>query len=327
MAGPMAFGSCSRPSICTSPISVPIRPMAGATSAARRSTATERISRARVASSSRRMTASMVSPGAPSQAMVMALCRKGSGRSRRSSFSSPIRFDWRATCASLSICAAASPASCCAWAMALGTRRSARIVSPSEKDMVTMESVPPSTISRPGRLRKAASELPVAIAAASRPKPRTSPARLPRSRRRRATAGIPPAGTGRAGKRCTCGRVFAMTPRSSGRAVHLDDLGHGDPEALVDDHHLAARDQPVVDVDVDGLADLAVELDHGAAPELEELADLHRRAAEDGRDLDGNVVYGFELLRRMRLAVVGAALLLRFRRRGGVQFLEIEVVF
>ncbi len=48
---------------------------------------------------------------------------------------------------------------------------------------------------------------------------------------------------------------------------------------------LAARHQPVVDEDVDGLADAAVELEHGAGPELQQLADLHLGAAEHGRDL------------------------------------------
>src|SRR5215218_2076720 len=42
----------------------------------------------------------------------------------------------------------------------------------------------------------------------------------------------------------------------------LDHFSHGDAELLLDQHDFAARDQPVVDVDVDRLADLAIELEH-----------------------------------------------------------------
>src|ERR1700732_2423102 len=76
----------------------------------------------------------------------------------------------------------------------------------------------------------------------------------------------------------------------------LDDFRHGDAEALVDDDDLATRYQAVVDVDVDRLADLAVELDDGAAAQLEELADLHGGASEDGGDLYRNVVDRLEVL-------------------------------
>src|SRR5580700_5715655 len=58
-------------------------------------------------------------------------------------------------------------------------------------------------------------------------------------------------------------------------AIRLDDFRHGDAELLLDQHHLAARHQPVVDIDVDRLADPAIELQHGAGGEIEKIADVH----------------------------------------------------
>ena len=60
-------------------------------------------------------------------------------------------------------------------------------------------------------------------------------------------------------------------------------------------HNLAARDQTVVDIDVDGFADLAVELDDGPLAQFQELADFHPRFAEHGRHRDRNVEHGFEV--------------------------------
>src|SRR4051812_18970591 len=65
---------------------------------------------------------------------------------------------------------------------------------------------------------------------------------------------------------------------------------------VVDDQPLAAGDETVVDVDVDRLADLAVELDDGAAAQPQQLVDRHRRLAQDRRELDGDVVDGAEPL-------------------------------
>ena len=79
-------------------------------------------------------------------------------------------------------------------------------------------------------------------------------------------------------------------------AFSLDDLGHGDAELFLDQNHFAARHQPVVDVDVDGLADAAVELEHGARAEFQQLADLHARPAEHGRDLHRHVEHRFQVL-------------------------------
>ena len=64
--------------------------------------------------------------------------------------------------------------------------------------------------------------------------------------------------------------------------LRLDDFRHGHAELLLDEYDFAARNQAVVDVDIDGLADLAVEFEHGARPELEQLADFHASTAEYG---------------------------------------------
>src|SRR4029079_8686477 len=68
-------------------------------------------------------------------------------------------------------------------------------------------------------------------------------------------------------------------PRS--RALGLDDFCHGDAELVVDEHDFASRNEAVVDVDIDGFADFAVELDDGARPECQQAPDVHLRAAEN----------------------------------------------
>src|SRR5215203_3345081 len=60
----------------------------------------------------------------------------------------------------------------------------------------------------------------------------------------------------------------------------LNDFGHCHAELLFDQHHLAAGHEAVVDIDVDGLADLAIVLEHRARPQLEQLADFHAGAPE-----------------------------------------------
>src|SRR5215469_7712286 len=78
-------------------------------------------------------------------------------------------------------------------------------------------------------------------------------------------------------------RLFVQSARGTRLgAIRLDDLRHGDAELVLDQHHLAACHQAIVHVDVDRLADLAVELEHGAGAEIEELAHVHVGAAEHG---------------------------------------------
>src|ERR1044071_998231 len=78
-------------------------------------------------------------------------------------------------------------------------------------------------------------------------------------------------------------------------SVGLDDFRHRHAELVFHEHHLAAGDQAVVDVNVDGFADLAIELQHGAGAELEQLADVHAGAAENRRHLHRHVEHGFEI--------------------------------
>src|SRR5882724_6397085 len=71
----------------------------------------------------------------------------------------------------------------------------------------------------------------------------------------------------------------------------LDDFCHRHAELVFHEHHLAASDEAVVDVNVDGFADLAVELQHRAGPELEQLADIHAGTAEHRGHLHRHVEY------------------------------------
>ncbi len=105
--------------------------------------------------------------------------------------------------------------------------------------------------------------------------------------------------------------------RSMSAPLSLDDLRHGDAELVLDQHHLAARHQTIVDVDVDRLADLAVELEHRARAELEQLADLHARASEHGGHLHRHVEHGFEVggAARRRLGIRGEG---RLRHCAGI---------
>src|SRR6201989_3149111 len=82
--------------------------------------------------------------------------------------------------------------------------------------------------------------------------------------------------------------------RASG-AFRLDDFRHGHAKLVFHQNHFAARHQPVVDVDVDGFADAAVEFEHGAGPEPQQFADIHLGAAEHGRNLDRHVEHGFQI--------------------------------
>src|ERR1700761_9549601 len=91
---------------------------------------------------------------------------------------------------------------------------------------------------------------------------------------------------------------------SSERVIHarygsgpfgLEDFRHRHSELVFHQHHFAARDEAVIDVDVDGFADAAVEFEHGAGPELQQLADIHLGAAEHGRHLDRDVEHGLQI--------------------------------
>src|ERR1700731_4600340 len=103
-------------------------------------------------------------------------------------------------------------------------------------------------------------------------------------------------------------------------AFRLDDFRHGHAELVFHQNHLAARHQPVVDVDVDGFSDAAVEFEHGAGPEFQQFANIHLRAAKHGRDLHRNVDNGFEVGGDARsLVVIVIGQIIDRRRVGGVE--------
>src|SRR6266849_1958258 len=90
-------------------------------------------------------------------------------------------------------------------------------------------------------------------------------------------------------------RYARIAKKSPSGAFRLDNFRHGHAKLVFHQYHLAARHQPVVDVDVDGFADAAVEFEHGAGPELQQLADIHLRAAEHRRDLYRHVEHRFQV--------------------------------
>jgi hypothetical protein len=103
-------------------------------------------------------------------------------------------------------------------------------------------------------------------------------------------------------------------------AFRLDDFRHRHAKLVFDQHHFTARHQPVVDVNVDGFADTAVEFEHRAGSELQQFADIHLGAAEHSRDLHRHVEHGFEVGGDPRdLLVVVITAVVDRRRIGGVE--------
>src|SRR5450631_4334121 len=90
----------------------------------------------------------------------------------------------------------------------------------------------------------------------------------------------------------SCSSVRARYARYRQKALgafRLDDFRHGHAKLVFHQHHLAARHQPVVDINVDGFADATVEFEHGTGPEFQQFADVHLGAAEHGRNLHRHV--------------------------------------
>src|SRR6202790_4644543 len=103
-------------------------------------------------------------------------------------------------------------------------------------------------------------------------------------------------------------------------AFRLDDFRHGHAKLVFHQHHFAARHQAVVDVDVDGLADAAIEFEHGAGPEFEEFADIHLGTAEHGGNLHRHVEHGLQVGRDARsLFVLMIRHVIDDSRVGGVE--------
>src|ERR1700676_2164993 len=106
-------------------------------------------------------------------------------------------------------------------------------------------------------------------------------------------------------------------------AFRLDDFRHGHAKLVFHQNHLAARHQPVVDVDVDGFADAAIEFEDGAGPELQQFADIHLGAAEHRGDLHRHVEHRLEIggnARSILVLVIGHVI--RRRRLRGVEIGE-----
>ena len=64
-------------------------------------------------------------------------------------------------------------------------------------------------------------------------------------------------------------------------------VGQRHAEPIFDNDDLALGDQPVVDVNIDRIADPAVERQYRAPSDLEQLGNLNLGAAENGGNLDG----------------------------------------
>src|SRR3977135_1237439 len=90
-------------------------------------------------------------------------------------------------------------------------------------------------------------------------------------------------------------RYARIAEKRASAAFRLDDFRHGHAKLVFHQNHLSARHQPVVDIDVDGFADAAVEFEHGAGAELQELADVHLGAAERRRALHRHVEHRLEI--------------------------------
>src|ERR1035437_6794781 len=88
---------------------------------------------------------------------------------------------------------------------------------------------------------------------------------------------------------------YARIAKKASGAFRLDNFRHGHAKLVFHQNHLATRHQPVIDIDVDGFADAAIEFEHGAGSELQQFADIHLRAAEHGRDLHRHVEHGFQV--------------------------------
>src|SRR5665213_2183445 len=61
--------------------------------------------------------------------------------------------------------------------------------------------------------------------------------------------------------RLSQGKPVSTFPDHALSPFCLDDFRHGDAELVFDQHYFAARHQPVVDVDVDGFTDPAIEFE------------------------------------------------------------------
>jgi hypothetical protein len=78
----------------------------------------------------------------------------------------------------------------------------------------------------------------------------------------------------------------------------FNNFRHGNAQLVINDNHLAAGNQIVVDINVYRLADFAVEFDNRPFVQLQQLTDLHLAFAENGRNLNRNIINGFQVAGR-----------------------------
>src|ERR1700730_13295331 len=119
----------------------------------------------------------------------------------------------------------------------------------------------------------------------------------------------------------SCSSVRAShAPSITLGAFRLDDFRHGHAKLVFHQHYLAARHQPVVDINVDGFADAPVEFEHGTGPEFQQFADVHLGTAEHGRNLHRHVEHGFQVGCNPRsLFVLVIRHVIDRRRVGGIE--------
>src|SRR5215470_1282180 len=94
--------------------------------------------------------------------------------------------------------------------------------------------------------------------------------------------------------RISCLHYLSIAASPALGAIRFDDFRHGHAELLFDQHDFAARDQPVVHIDVDRLADTPIELQHCTRGEIKKVSDVHPGAPQHCRDLHRNVEYRLE---------------------------------
>jgi hypothetical protein len=113
--------------------------------------------------------------------------------------------------------------------------------------------------------------------------------------------------------------LFAIHPLS----ITLDDFGHCHAKPILDENDFASRDETVIDEDIDGFADLAIEFNNSAGGDLEKISHTHPGIAKNGGDNNRNIKDLFQINRgfgtgRLILPVEGNFLAVIEARQGYV---------
>ena len=72
------------------------------------------------------------------------------------------------------------------------------------------------------------------------------------------------------------------------------------PELVLHQDNLAAGNQPVIHVNVDGLTDLPVEFEHCAGGQFQQVRDMHAGMPEHGGNPDRHIEHSLQIGRRLR---------------------------